>query len=353
MSKSIAVVGATGLVGTKIIEILQQRNFEVSNIRFFASARSATRKIRFYDDLITVEDLAKQTVESLKGIDIAIFSAGGGTSKQWAPIFAEAGAVVVDNSSAWRQNDEVPLIVAGVNNEDVQLINDNSRIIANPNCTTMAFMPIIKPLLENNELESLTVSTYQACSGAGIEGLKELRVMSLEALQFSDDDFVRGKVQTTTKPINFPEPIGFQPVPKAGNYVEDGTDETDEEQKLRFESSKILHLPNLRVSGTCVRVPSFTGHCLSISARFKHDIFPSDVIETLRLSEDVIFADEDDPKRGIPTPRKAAGIDPTIIGRIRQDFSLENPNRGISFFVASDNIRLGAALNAVKIAELL
>jgi aspartate-semialdehyde dehydrogenase len=374
---NIAVVGATGLVGGKIISILQESKIEFGEARFFASARSAGRKIRFFDDLLTVENLQDQTAETLKGIDIAIFSAGGQTSLDYAPIFAEAGATVIDNSSAWRMDNSVPLVVAGVNNDDLPGVTQpeiattpspigatpsqakgnmtGNKIIANPNCTTMAIMPILKPLADQFKLESLLVSTYQAVSGAGIEAIGELRRLSLEQLQYSNDDLISGNNPVRAEYKKFVEPIGFEPIAMAGNFVDDGTFETDEEQKLRNESRKILHLENLRVAGTCVRVPSFNSHCLSVTAKFNSELAPSDVVKVLQtLDKDyVTFADDNNPILGVPTPYKTNGKNPTMIGRIRNDFSLENPKLGIQFFVSSDNLRLGAALNTVRIAELL
>lgn len=340
-AKNVAVVGATGQVGTVMLRLLDDRNFPIKSLRLFSSARSAGTVINFRGTDITVEDAA---VADLSGIDIALFSAGGATSKELAPKFAAAGAIVIDNSSAWRMDPDVPLVVSEVNPEEIA--NAKKGIIANPNCTTMAAMPVLKALDSAAGLERIVVSTFQAVSGSGLAGVQELKEQVEEAMQQD----VAALTHSGTA-VKFPEPkkyvrtIAFDVVPLAGSIVADGSEETDEEQKLRNESRKILNLPNLRVSGTCVRVPVFTGHSLSINAEFERAMTPEQAVEILKSAPGVELSD-------VPTPLQAAGADPTFVGRIRQDQSCEG-NKGLVMFVSNDNLRKGAALNAVQIAELL
>ena len=334
---AVGVVGATGQVGTKMLEILTERKFPVGTLRLFASARSAGRVIEWQGRQIEVEDAA---TADYSGLDIALFSAGGGTSKELAPKVAAAGAVVVDNSSAWRMDSQVPLIVAGVNNDAI--IDRPKGIIANPNCTTMAAMPVLNPLHQEAGLTSMVVSTYQATSGAGLSGVEELAnqvAKAGDARGLTHD----GRSVDVGEPSSFPEPIAYNVVPMAGGLADDGTDETSEEQKLRFESRKILDIPDLTVSGTCVRVPVFTGHSLAVNARFARPLSPERATELLSVAPGVVL-DE------IPTPMKSAGVDPTLVGRIRRD---ETAEHGLALFLTGDNLRKGAALNAVEIAELV
>ena len=334
---AVGVVGATGQVGTKMLEILAERNFPVGSLRLFASARSAGRVISWQGQDIEVEDAA---TADFTGLDIALFSAGATSSKELAPKVAAAGAVVIDNSSAWRMDPEVPLVVAGVN--DHAIADRPIGIIANPNCTTMAAMPVLKPLDLEAGLISMVVSTYQATSGAGLSGVEELAgqiVKAGDARQLTHD----GSSIDVGEPSSFPEPIAYNVVPRAGGLVDDGLEETSEEQKLRFESRKILEIPDLRVSGLCVRVPVFTGHALAVNARFERSISPRQAAEILASAPGVVLDDT-------PTPLKAAGIDPTIVGRIRVDDTVDN---GLALFLVGDNLRKGAALNAVEIAELV
>ena len=334
---NIGIVGATGQVGTKMLEILAEREFPIGELRLFASARSAGRQIEFRGEAIEVEDAA---TADYAGLDIALFSAGGGTSKTLAPKVAAAGAVVIDNSSAWRMDLEVPLVVAGVN--DAAASNRPKGIIANPNCTTMAAMPVLQPLHQEAGLASMVVATYQATSGAGLSGVEELATQVAKAgdarqltHQGSSVDVGEAKA--------FTEPIAYNVLPWAGSLVEDGTDETSEEQKLRMESRKILDIPNLLVSGTCVRVPVFTGHSLSVNARFLRPLSPERATELLAATPGVVLED-------VPTPLKSAGIDPTLVGRIRRD---ETSHNGLALFLSGDNLRKGAALNAIEIAEMV
>lgn len=341
MSTSIAIVGATGQVGTEVLKILDERKFPISNLRLFASSRSAGTKIQFQGEDITVENIDGA---NFQGIDIAIFSAGATASKTYAPQFAEVGAIVIDNSSAWRLDPDVPLVVSEVNPKEVK--NATKGIIANPNCTTMAAMPVLKVLHDVAGLTKLRVSTYQAVSGSGLLGVEELEVQ-VKASESQD----RTALTHDGSAITFPEPqkyvktIAFNVVPMAGEIVEDGSFETNEEMKLRNESRKILSIPNLKVSGTCVRVPVFTGHSLSIHAEFEQSITPEKARNILSTAPGVVLMD-------VPTPLDAAGTDPVLVGRIRQDETVDD-NRGLVFFISNDNLRKGAALNAVQIAELL
>ena len=342
---TVAVVGATGQVGRVMRSILEERNFPADSVRFFASARSVGQELNFRDEKVEVEDLAKQTAESLAGIDIALFSAGGSTSKQYAPLFAEAGATVVDNSSAWRKDPEVPLIVSEVNPQDKDKVVKG--IIANPNCTTMAIMPVTKALHDAAGLTTMRVASYQAVSGSGLAGVETLakQVASIgdQNVELTHDGSVLEVEQDELGP--YVAPIAYNAVPLAGNLVDDGSEETDEEQKLRNESRKILGIPELKVSGTCVRIPVFTGHMMVVHAEFERPITPEQAREVLSSAAGVKLVD-------VPTPLAAAGIDLSLVGRIRQDQTIAD-NKGLVFVVSGDNLRKGAALNAIQIAELL
>lgn len=340
---TLAVVGATGQVGHVMRQILEEREFPADKVRFFASARSAGTDLDYRGERITVEDLSKVTVESVSDVDIALFSAGGATSKQWSPVFAEAGAIVVDNSSAFRKDPEVPLVVSEVNPEAVKDVPKG--IIANPNCTTMAAMPVIKALHDVAELRRLNVSSYQAVSGSGLAGVQALAAQIYEAGEHSVDLTYDGTKLDGLDTAPYVAPIAYNALPLAGNLVDDGSLETDEEQKLRNESRRILGLPELRVSGTCVRVPVFSGHTMTIHAEFSRDITPDQAVETLEQAPGVKVVD-------VPTPLAATGIDDCLVGRIRQDQSLEG-NNGLVLVVSGDNLRKGAALNTIQIAELL
>ena len=340
---TIAVVGATGQVGQVMRTLLEERNFPADTVRFFASPRSAGRKIEFRGTEIEVEDITQATEESLKDIDVALFSAGGTASKQYAPLFAAAGATVVDNSSAWRKDDEVPLIVSEVNPSDKDSLVKG--IIANPNCTTMAAMPVLKPLHDAAGLVKLHVSSYQAVSGSGLAGVETL-AKQVAAVGDHNVEFVHdGQAADAGDVGPYVSPIAYNVLPFAGNLVDDGTFETDEEQKLRNESRKILHLPNLLVSCTCVRVPVFTAHGMSVNAEFEKDVTPDDARAVLATAPGVMLAD-------IPTPQMAAGNDPSYVGRIRQDQAVEG-KKGLALFITNDNLRKGAALNAVNIAQII
>ena len=337
----VAVVGATGQVGKVMRRLLDERDFPLADIRYFASARSAGTTLPWRGRDIVVEDAATADVS---GIDIALFSAGGSTSKAVAPRFAEAGAVVIDNSSAWRMDPDVPLVVSEVNPHAIGEMRKG--IIANPNCTTMAAMPVLRPLHEEAGLLRLVVSSYQAVSGSGLAGVEELEGQVRAAVEQDIAALTHdGRAVDLPAPKKYVAPIAFDVVPLAGSIVDDGSLETDEEQKLRNESRKILGIPELRVSGTCVRVPVFTGHSLSINAEFARPISVERALELLGAAPGVEIAE-------VPTPLQAAGQDPSYVGRVRQDTSVDG-GRGLALFVSNDNLRKGAALNAVQIAELV
>ena len=337
----VAVVGATGQVGAVMRRLLEERDFPVASIRFFASARSAGTTLPWRGEQVVVEDTA---TADLSGIDVALFSAGGATSKAQAPRFAAAGALVIDNSSAWRRDPEVPLVVSEVNPEAID--HAVKGIIANPNCTTMAAMPVLKPLHDEAGLVRLVVSTYQAVSGGGLKGVAELE-SQIHALADADIAALThdGAAVAFPEPGIYRRPIAFNVLPYAGALVDDGLFETDEEQKLQHESRKILDIPELLVSGTCVRVPVFTGHSLSINAEFARPLSVERATELLAAAPGVELSE-------IPTPLQAAGTDPSYVGRIRADEGAPG-GRGLALFVSNDNLRKGAALNAVQIAELV
>ncbi len=320
-------------------QILAERAFPADEVRFFASARSAGKTLPWGDGELTVEDTA---TASFDGLDLAVFSAGAAMSRQYAPKVAAAGATVVDNSSAWRMDPEVPLVVSEVNPADA--FNAPKGIIANPNCTTMAAMPVLKPLHDAAGLVRLVVATYQAVSGSGIAGVRALADQSA-ALSDPASLAFGGRLDEAGDPHPYAAPIAFNALPLAGNLVDDGEGETDEEKKLRNESRKILHLPGLLVAGTCVRVPVFTGHSLVVHAQFARELSPGQARQLLADAPGVELVD-------LPTPRLAAGRDPSYVGRIRQDQSVET-GHGLVLFIANDNLRKGAALNAIQILELL
>lgn len=339
---NVAVVGATGQVGRVMRTLLEERDFPVKSIRFFSSARSAGTTLTFKGEEITVEDVATANYD---GIDIAVFSAGASASLEYAPKLVAAGAVVVDNSSAWRKDPDVPLVVSEVNPEDIA--NRPKGIIANPNCTTMAAMPVLRPLVDKaGGLKRLFVSSYQAVSGSGLKGVEELvRQTEAGVTQNLAGLALDGRAVTLPDPQVYVAPIAFDVVALAGSIVDDGSEETDEEQKLRNESRRILHIPDLKVSGTCVRVPVFTGHTLSIHAEFSGAVTPDEARSILATADGVRVVD-------VPTPLEAAGRDEVLVGRIRQDQAVDD-NCGLVLVVAGDNLRKGAALNAIQVAELV
>jgi aspartate-semialdehyde dehydrogenase len=318
--------------------VLAERRFPADAIRFFASARSAGRRLPWAGGEIEIEDAA---TADYTGLDLVLMSAGGGPSREMSPRIAAAGAIVIDNSSAWRMDPDVPLVVPEVNAHALDRIPKG--IVANPNCTTMAAMPVLKPLHDAAGLRRLVVSTYQAVSGKGRDGVEELdeqiRKIGDRATELAFD----GRAVEMPSPVAFCEPAAYNVIPLRGNLLDDGTEETDEEQKLRNESRKILEIPDLQVSGTCVTVPVFTGHSLSINAEFERALSPDQARALLAVAPGVELAD-------VPTPLKAAGRDPAYVGRIRRDPTVEH---GLALFVSNDNLRKGAALNTIQIAEAL
>jgi len=336
----IGIVGATGQVGVAMRQILEERGFPLEEIRFFASARSAGTVLPYAGREITVEDAG---TADPSGLDIALFSAGATTSRALAPRFADAGVMVVDNSSAFRMDPDVPLVVSEVN--PGAIAEARKGIIANPNCTTMAAMPVLKPLHDAAVLRRLIASTYQAVSGSGVAGVEELATQVLAAGDKARELAYDGSAVAFPDPVKYARPIAYNVLPMAGSIVDDGLHETDEEQKLRNESRKILGIPDLRVSGICVRVPVFTGHSLSINAEFEQPMPVELARELLSDAPGVELSD-------IPTPLQAAGTDPSYVGRLRQDPGVDD-DRGLALFISNDNLRKGAALNTVQIAELL
>jgi len=338
----VGVFGATGQVGSVMRALLDERGFPVDELRYFASARSAGTTLQWKGAELPVEDTA---TADFSGLDVALFSNGGSTSKEWAPRVAAAGAIVVDNSSAWRKDPDVPLVVSEVNADDLDTIPKG--IVANPNCTTMAAMPVLAPLHRAAGLVRLNVASYQAVSGSGGKGVQELDGQLRGGYAAGDPRALAldGRAVTVPEPKVYAVPVGFNVIPLAGSIVDDGSLETDEEQKLRNESRKILHIPDLRVSGTCVRVPVFTGHSLAIHAEFAEDLTPDEALALLAKAPGVVVTD-------VPNPLDAAGRDEVFVGRVRVDQAAPD-GKGLVLFVVGDNLRKGAALNAVQIAEEL
>lgn len=333
---NVGIVGATGMVGEIMRSILAERDFPVATMRFFASARSAGKALSWKNDSVIIEDAAKA---DFSGLDVAFFSAGGATSRELAPVVAGAGAIVIDNSSTWRSDPDVPLVVAEANAHTLASIPKG--IVANPNCTTMAAIPALKPLHAAAGLKRLIVSTYQAVSGAGVAGVRELQeqiaAAGVESASLAQD----GEAIDFPAPEKWAVPMAFNVVPLNYEIVEDGY--TEEEVKLRDESRKILEIPDLPVSGTCVRVPVFTGHSLSINAEFDRSLSAEAALDILNAAPGVVVCD-------VPNPLAATGQDPVYVGRVRKDPTVEH---GLALFVTGDNLRKGAALNAIQIAEAL
>jgi aspartate-semialdehyde dehydrogenase len=343
MGINIGVVGATGQVGVAMRQILLERSFPADEVRFFASARSAGKVLPFGDREIVVEDAA---TADPTGLDVALFSAGATTSRAVVPRFVDAGVIVVDNSSAFRRDPDIPLVVSEVNPEALEpVIAARRGIIANPNCTTMAAMPVLKPLHDEAGLVRLIASTYQAVSGSGVAGVDELATQVEAAGDKARELAYDGSAVSFPAPVTYARTIAYNVLPLAGSIVDDGLNETDEEQKLRNESRKILGIPDLPVSGICVRVPVFTGHSLAINAEFSRPMTPEQAREILASAPGVELSD-------VPTPLQAAGQDPSYVGRLRHDPGVPD-NRGLALFISNDNLRKGAALNTIQIAELV
>ncbi len=334
----VGVFGATGQVGGVMRSVLAERSFPLDEIRFFASARSAGTLLPWAGAEIPVEDAA---TADLGGIDIALCSTGAAASLEIAPRLTAAGAVVVDNTSAWRMDPDVPLVVSEVNPE--ALASMPKGIVANPNCTAMVAMPPLKVLHDEAGLRRLVVSTYQAVSGKGAAGVAELAEQLVKTAHSADDLVINPARVSFPEPAAFAAPIAHNVLPLAGSFVGDGSGETEEEQKFRNESRKILDLPELLVTCTCVRVPVFTGHSVAVVAEFERTISPQRAVEVLRSAPGVEL-------REVPTPLEAAGGDVSLVGRVR---AVDHRDDALALFVSGDNLRKGAALNAVQIAELL
>lgn len=326
MQYDVAVVGATGLVGTKMLEILKEKNFPVRNLYMYASKKSAGKDVEYMGKSYKVIELKKENILD-KDIDIALFSAGGDTSLEFAKYFVEIGAVVIDNSSAWRMDKEVPLVVPEVNPD---ALRGHNGIIANPNCSTIQAMPVLKALSDRYGLERVVYSTYQAVAGAGIQGIEDLQ------------NGLKGE-----KPKKFQYDIAGNLIPQIDTFLDNGY--TKEEMKMVNETRKILSLPDLRVTATCVRVPVVTSHSESVNVELKSDFELKEVFELLSNTEGVVVED-DTANLKYPMPLYVAGKDPVYVGRIRRDYSNKNT---LNLWIVSDNIRKGAALNAVQIAEKL
>jgi aspartate-semialdehyde dehydrogenase len=332
----LAVVGATGQVGKVMRLVLAERAFPADEVRFFASARSAGSQLPWAGTEIEVE-VAEGA--DYRGVDIALMSVGADASLQLSPRIAAAGAVVIDNSSAWRMDPAVPLVVAEVNADALDRMEKG--IVANPNCTTMVAMPVLAPLHREAGLRRLVISTYQSVSGAGLAGPRELEEQMIKTIESAAGLTFDGASVEFPTPTVFPGPIAYNVLPHAGRFLDDGSGETSEELKLRDESRKILGIPDLAVSGTCVRVPVFTGHSHSINAEFERELTVDRARALLEQAPGVRLAE-------VPTPLAATGVDPVVVGRLRRDRGVAH---GLALFVSGDNLRKGAALNAVQIAE--
>ena len=329
---SIAVAGATGAVGNEMIKILEEREFPIASLKLLASSRSLGTPLEFGGEELTVDEL---TEDSFEGVDIALFSAGGSPSKQFAPAAAAAGCVVIDNSSAWRMDPEVPLVVPEVN---PQAIADhrNKGIIANPNCSTIQMVVVLKPIYDAVGIERVVVSTYQAVSGTGKRAMEELTEQTRQLMTFQN-----------VKPEVYPHRIAFNCFPHIGSFLENGY--TEEEMKMVLETRKIMEDPNLKISATTVRIPVFYGHSEAVNIQTRHKISAKEARIVLFQAPGIRVVDNPS-ERLYPMPMEAAGIDETLVGRIREDVSMEN---GLDLWIVADNVRKGAALNAVQIAELL
>jgi aspartate-semialdehyde dehydrogenase len=336
----VGVFGATGQVGSVMRTLLEQRAFPCSEVRFFASARSAGRKLPWGGGDLVVEDAGEA---DFSGIDLALFSCGAAASRALAPRVAEAGGIVIDNSAAWRMDPAVPLVVPEANADALASIPKG--IVANPNCTTMVAIPVLKALHDRAGLRRVIVSTYQAVSGAGLAGVAELDEQIQKAAPCATALTFDGSAVTIPTGDKFPGPIAFNVLPLAGSLVEDSSGETTEEQKYRDESRKILGLPDLALTCTCVRVPVYTGHGAALTVEFEHELPPDEAREILAEAPGVALSE-------LPTPLRAAGGDVSLVGRIRADRTVPG-GRGLSLFVVGDNLRKGAALNAIQIAEVL
>lgn len=328
MSYRVAVVGATGAVGTVMREKLRERNFPATEVVPFASERSAGKQL----DGVTIRALADDTIQ---GFDLALFSAGASTSRAWAQKFVDAGAVVVDNSSAFRRDPEIPLVVSEVNPDALE---NHKGLIANPNCSTMQLMVALKPIHDAAGIDRLNVSTYQSVSGTGVNAVKELEAQTRAALDG----------EPLPEPAVYPHPIAFNVLGGAGNFV-DGDDHTDEERKMMFETRKILGDESIKIAVTCARVPVRNSHSESVTLETKTDLSVEQARELLESMPGLVVVD-DPASHGYPTALSSAGRDEVFVGRLRRD---PTHPRGLQMWVVSDNLLKGAATNAVQIAEVL
>ncbi|NPA52916.1 MAG: aspartate-semialdehyde dehydrogenase [Aquificae bacterium] len=327
---NVAILGATGAVGQTMLKVLEERNFPIGKLKLLASKQSAGKEINFKGDTYTVEPVSS---ESFEGIDIALFSAGSTRSKTWAPIAVEKGAVVIDNSSAFRMEPQVPLVVPEVNPEDVK---NHQGIIANPNCSTIQMVVALYPIHRKKTIKRVIVSTYQAVSGAGAKAIEDLQ-KEVKA-RFEGEHYT---------PQALPASIAFNVIPRIDIFLEN--DYTKEEMKMLNETRKIMHAPDIKVSATCVRVPVFIGHSESVTIETQEPITPQEAKQILSSAPGIIM--EDDPKNNVyPMPIDVEGKDDVFVGRIRKDLAFDN---GLSMWVVADNLRKGAATNAVQIAQLL
>jgi aspartate-semialdehyde dehydrogenase len=328
----VAVVGATGAVGSTMLGVMRERSFPAEEVVPFASERSAGRRIDFGDSDLTVAPLTDDTIQ---GFDLALFSAGSGVSEEWAPRFADAGAVAVDNSSFWRMKDDVPLVVSEVNPE---ALDDHRGIVANPNCSTMQMVVALKPILDAVGIERLVVSTYQSVSGTGQRAVEELHDQARAVIE----------AEELPKPTVYPHQIAFNAIPQVEGFS-DGDDYTTEERKMMAETRKILGDPDIPISATCVRIPVYTGHSESVNVQTHKDLSPEECRDLLGAAPGIRVIDN--PQNALyPTAIDAAGQDDVLVGRIRRDPSHKHC---LNLWVVGDNLRKGAATNAVQVAELL
>ena len=342
---TVAVLGATGLVGSHLIQILEERNFPVKRLKPLASKRTAGSMINFRGEDIRVEEATPQAFE---GVDIVLASAGGSVSQELVPEAVKRGCVVIDNTSCFRLTQGVPLVVAGVNDEDLK---DHQGIVANPNCSTAQLMPVFKALDTAFGLERVIVSTYQSVSGAGKEGMDELLETTRAFYELMDGaETGRREAAEVAKPRVFQRPIAFNLIPHIDQFVQGGPEDgyTKEETKVIHESRKILHRPDLKVTATAVRVPVMVGHSEAATLEFKRPVSPQEAMDVLKRTPDVVLFEKPDE---YPTPVEATGQDPVYVGRVRRDTS--NPETGLNMWIVADNLRIGAALNAIRLAEVL
>ena len=337
----IALVGATGAAGTELLRVLERRNFPVASLRAIGSARSAGKSVRFREEPIPIEKLGDQSFDK---IDIAFFSAGGDVSRNYVPIACQSDAIAIDKSSAFRMDPHVPLVIPEINAEDVR---QNRGVIANPNCTTTVMLMALYPLHRVFDVRRVFATSFQAVSGSGARGVEALSRQIRAAAPSEDSSSKPGSATPATAPTVYPHPIAFNLLPHIDSFLENGY--TKEEAKMQDETRKIMHLPELRVSTTCVRVPVYRAHSVAVSAEFERSVSVEQAREVLAKAPGLELVDEPQSNR-YPMPLSVAGTDNCQVGRVRLDCAFEN---GLSFWVSGDQLLKGAALNAVQIAELL